>query len=100
MMNAVLATEPGDTLRVAIDRDRGAREAVLEVTDRGVGMSRQVLERLGEPFFTTRGERGSGLGVGICMRIVRDHGGSLSFESEPGAGTTATVRLPLLEVDE
>lgn len=100
MMNAVLATEPGDTLRIAIDRDRGAGEAVLEVTDRGVGMSREILERLGEPFFTTRGERGSGLGVGICMRIVRDHGGSLSFESEPGAGTTATVRLPLLEVDE
>ena len=70
---------------------------MLTVSDRGVGMSPEVLARLGEPFFTTRGDRGSGLGVGICMRIVEEHGGSLTYSSEEGVGTQARVRLPLLE---
>ena len=95
--NAVLATEPGDTLKVVIDVDSESGEAIVEVVDRGVGMSDAVLGRLGEPFFSTRGARGSGLGVGICMQIARDHGGTLTFESELDVGTVATVRLPLLE---
>ena len=94
--NAVLATRPGDTTE--IERDTGADGTVLTVSDRGVGMSPEVLARLGEPFFTTRGDRGSGLGVGICMQIVEEHGGSLTFSSEEGTGTQARVRLPLLEV--
>jgi signal transduction histidine kinase len=93
--NAVLATEPGDEVVVAIDGDGAA--AVLTVVDRGVGMAPDVVARLGEPFFTTRGNRGSGLGVGICRRIVEEHGGSLEFRSAPGEGTTARVTLPALE---
>jgi signal transduction histidine kinase len=93
--NAVLATEPGAEIEVAIDAT--ARDAILTVSDRGTGMAGDVLARLGEPFFTTRGDRGSGLGLGICMRIVEDHGGSLTFASTVGRGTSATVRLPLLE---
>lgn len=94
--NAVLATEPGDTVTVEIDVDRGRKLALLTVSDRGCGMPAEVLRRLGEPFFTTRGDRGSGLGVGICKRIVVEHGGALVFESEVGRGTTARVTLPLL----
>jgi signal transduction histidine kinase len=94
--NAVLATRPGDTIQIELDT--GADGTVLTVSDRGVGMSPEVLARLGEPFFTTRGDRGSGLGVGICMQIVEEHGGSLTFSSEEGTGTQARVRLPLLEV--
>ncbi len=93
--NAVLATRPGDTIEVELDTEGDA--AVLTVSDRGVGMSPEVLARLGQPFFTTRGDRGSGLGVGICMQIVEEHGGSLTFSSEEGVGTRARVRLPLLE---
>lgn len=97
--NAVLATRPGDTVTVELDaqsRGPGQAVAVLTVADRGVGMPPEVLSRLGEPFFTTRGDRGAGLGVGICMRIVEDHGGKLTFESELGRGTTARVIIPLL----
>jgi signal transduction histidine kinase len=72
------------------------RVAVLTVSDPGVGMPGDVLARLGEPFFTTRGDRGSGLGVGICMRIVEEHGGTLTFTSQVGRGTTARVTIPLL----
>jgi signal transduction histidine kinase len=93
--NAALATAAGDEVAVAIDQ-RGDR-AVVTVTDRGVGMAPEVLAHLGEPFFTTRGDRGSGLGVGICRRIVEEHGGALAYTSAPGAGTTAEVVLPLLE---
>jgi len=96
LSNAVLATAPGDTITVELDVDRGHGLAVLTVIDRGVGMPPEVLRRLGEPFFTTRGDRGSGLGVGVCRRIVEEHGGSLVFESAPGKGTTARVTLPLL----
>jgi signal transduction histidine kinase len=93
--NAVLATEPGADIEVGIDAT--AAHAILTVTDHGGGMPPEVLARLGEPFFTTRGDRGSGLGVGICMRIVADHGGTVTYASTLGTGTTATVKLPLLE---
>lgn len=93
--NAVLATEPGADIEVGIDAT--AAHAILTVTDHGGGMPPDVLARLGEPFFTTRGDRGSGLGVGICMRIVADHGGTVTYASTLGTGTTATVKLPLLE---
>lgn len=95
--NAVLATRPGDAIEVELDVDPGTGELMLTVTDHGVGMSPAVLARLGQPFFTTRGDRGSGLGVGICMRIAEEHGGSLTYESREGSGTQARVRLPQLE---
>lgn len=96
--NAALASRPGAAIEIVIGEE-GA-DAVITVTDHGVGMEPAVLARLGEPFFTTRGDRGSGLGVGICRRIVEEHGGSLAFESTPGRGTTARVRLPVIEVAE
>ncbi|HTE52411.1 MAG TPA: hybrid sensor histidine kinase/response regulator [Kofleriaceae bacterium] len=95
--NAVLATRSGDAIEVELDVDPGTGELMLTVTDHGVGMSPAVLARLGQPFFTTRGDRGSGLGVGICMRIAEEHGGSLTYESREGSGTQARVRLPQLE---
>jgi signal transduction histidine kinase len=97
--NAVQATKPGDVIVVEIGTvrdDSGRRVAALTVSDPGVGMPAEVLVRLGEPFFTTRGDRGSGLGVGICMRIVEEHGGRLTYTSEVGRGTTARVVIPLL----
>lgn len=97
--NALQATQPGDVIVVEIDFARdvaGTRVAAVTVSDAGVGMPAEVLARLGEPFFTTRGDRGSGLGVGICMRIVEEHGGRLTYTSEVGRGTTARVTIPLL----
>lgn len=99
--NAVLATEPGDTIIVRLDvGDAAPNVAILTVIDQGVGMPEEVLERLGEPFFTTRGDRGSGLGVGICTRIIEEHGGKLIYESEVGRGTTARVSIPLIAAEE
>lgn len=94
--NAALATGDGGEIEVAV-AEPAPGIAVLTVADRGAGMAPEVLARLGEPFFTTRGDRGSGLGVGICRRIVEEHGGTLTFESAPGHGTTARVQLPTIE---
>jgi signal transduction histidine kinase len=93
--NAVQATKVGGSIWIEIDEDQKTGMAILTVKDSGQGMTKEVLERLGEPFFTTRGDRGSGLGVGICMSIAKAHGGSIMYVSEVGVGTTAKVRLPL-----
>jgi signal transduction histidine kinase len=67
----------------------------VTVADTGVGMSPEVLERIKEPFFSTRLDSGGlGLGVSICRSIVQEHKGTLEFESEVGKGTRAIVRLP------
>ncbi len=98
--NAVLATNPGDTIEIALWSAPERGYCALTVADHGAGMHPRVLERLGEPFFTTRGDRGSGLGVGICMRIIEEHGGGMAYSTEEGRGTVARIRLPLLDAPE
>jgi signal transduction histidine kinase len=68
-----------------------------EVIDNGVGMSPDVLSHLQEPFFTTKGEAGTGLGLTVSYKVITQHQGAIEFESEPGRGTTATVRVPLMQ---
>ena len=79
---------------------KNSGKTLIQVTDDGVGMTEEVRDHAGEPFFTTRGDRGSGLGVGICMSIARAHGGAIEYESVLGKGTTAILRIPLLEEEE
>jgi signal transduction histidine kinase len=68
----------------------------IEVADEGRGISKEALKQITDPFFTTRREEGgTGLGLAITDRIVRDHGGSLSFDSTPGRGTTIRAAFPL-----
>jgi signal transduction histidine kinase len=90
--NAMDAMPHGGVLRVAttIDGD----DAVLAVSDTGVGMSDEVRERAFEPFFTTKGAGGSGLGLAEVYGIARRHRGSVTLTSTLGAGTTVTVRIP------
>ena len=71
---------------------------LISVKDEGVGMTHDVIDRATEPFFTTRLDRGgTGLGLSISYSIIKEHGGSLEFESEPGKGTTVTVQLPVYD---
>ncbi len=69
--------------------------AVLEVSDTGAGMPEEVRRRCLEPFFSTKGPAGTGLGLSMVFGIVQRHGGTLDVASAPGAGTTFTLTLPL-----
>ncbi len=90
--NALEACSRGGRVEVEIsERDHGAR---IVVRDSGRGMSRDVLERLGTAFFSTRPE-GTGLGVAMARAAFVQHGGALVYESEEGQGTTAIGTLPL-----
>jgi signal transduction histidine kinase len=69
------------------------------VHDNGCGIRPADRERVFEPFFTTKEPgKGTGLGLAIARNVVLEHGGTIRIESEPGAGTTAYVDLPLVEV--
>jgi PAS domain S-box-containing protein len=71
---------------------------IIQVKDEGAGMPREVLDRIPEPFFTTKlAQGGTGLGLSISNSIIKDHQGALKFESEPGKGTIITVVLPIGE---
>ncbi|MSM39412.1 MAG: transporter substrate-binding domain-containing protein [Geobacter sp.] len=77
--------------------NRATESAVLTVRDEGVGISRENLSRLTDPFFTTKRESGgTGLGLSVSDGIVKEHGGDLWFESTPGAGTTVTLAIPVV----
>ena len=82
-------------LRTMLDNDG---EVKFEVTDNGCGMDQEVKEKLFTSFFTTKEGRGTGLGLLITQKIVQEHGGTITIESEAGKGSTFTIRLPHREM--
>lgn len=95
LSNALKFTPAGGTVRVELRR-RGA-EAILRVSDTGPGIPSDELPHVFERFFRGRGARagGSGIGLTVARELVLAHGGEIAVESEPGRGTTFTVRLPV-----
>lgn len=91
LTNAVDAMPNGGAVTVRIGSASG--EATIAVEDTGAGIPEKDRAQLFRPFFTTR-ERGVGMGLAICRRIVEDNGGSIGVESVPGKGSRFTVRLP------
>lgn len=93
IFNAVDALPNGGTIAIAA---RGEQDFVaLAVRDDGTGMTEEVRRRCLEPFFSTKGERGTGMGLAMAYGIVRRHDGAIDVESAPGRGTTFTIRLPV-----
>ncbi|MEH7378909.1 PAS domain S-box protein [Bacillus sp. JJ1533] len=66
----------------------------IQVIDNGVGISEERLKRLGEPFYSNK-EKGTGLGLMLCFRIIKEHKGTITFESIENQGTTVKIRLPV-----
>ena len=89
---------PGKGISLSTCYDRENRQVVVIVEDEGVGIPKEDLKHIADPFFTTkRSSGGTGLGLSVSQRIVNDHSGTLHFSSTPGEGTTVEVRFPLLE---
>ncbi|MDJ0498701.1 MAG: ATP-binding protein [Acidimicrobiia bacterium] len=91
--------ENGDKGTISISTRTEGDSAIIEISDTGCGIPADVQNRILEPFFTTKEVgRGSGQGLAIAQSIVVDkHGGKLSFDSAPGAGTTFRIELPLAQ---
>ena len=91
-MNAWDAMPEGGELSVTTRSKDGFAE--VSFSDTGTGISEQDMKRIFDPLFTTK-TKGTGLGLAICNEVVSKHGGSISVESDPGARTTFTIKLPL-----
>ena len=87
--------DPGRTVQIATAYDVDSASVIIDVRDEGSGMPPKVLQRIRDPFFTTKRESGgTGLGLAIADRIVDDHKGQLAFSSAVNQGTTVRVSLP------
>ena len=92
IVNAIQAMPKGGELAISTERVDGAIE--IKIKDTGVGMSKKELERIFEPFYTTKA-KGVGLGLINAKNVIYGHGGTLILESEEQKGTNAIVRLPI-----
>ena len=94
LLNALHAVDSRGlvTLRSAVDRDR--RKVLAEIGDNGCGIPKEHLEKIFEPFFSTKGE-GTGLGLAMVYGIVKNHNGDIRVWSEPARGTRFMIEFPL-----
>jgi signal transduction histidine kinase len=94
-VNARDAMPEGGELRITTDTLNSKIEIVVQ--DTGTGISRENITKIYDPFFTTKAPgKGTGLGLSVSYGIVQEHGGSVSVESKPGAGTSFRLELPLV----
>ncbi len=95
LFNALDALPRGGAIRLSVSRSDG--DVIVRVADTGLGMAEAVRKRIFEPFYTTKGQRGAGLGLSMSYGIVTRMGGHIDVASTPGEGTVFTVTLPFRE---
>ena len=94
--NARDAVQQTEAKSISVWTAREDGEAVIAVKDTGEGIAPATAPRIFDPFFTTKDVgKGTGLGLSISYQILKDMGGSISIDSQTGAGSTFTIRLPL-----
>ena len=96
ILNACQALPDNDCcINLTTSSDESRSNAIVRLHDEGRGISPEHLVRLTDPFFTTkRDQGGTGLGLSVSAGIIKEHGGTLEFDSPPGCGTTVTLKLP------
>ncbi|OAT80146.1 hypothetical protein A6P54_15655 [Bacillus sp. MKU004] len=92
MKNALEAMPEGGLLSVQLEKENGC--AKISIQDNGAGIPPERMKHLGEPFYSTK-EKGTGLGLMICQKIIKEHNGSFSIQSNVNDGTTVTILLPI-----
>ena len=95
IQNATHAIGPDG--RISVSTEERDNHISITISDNGVGIPADVVQNIFNPFFTTR-EVGSGVGLGlsIAYRVIEGHNGNVDVQSEPGQGTTFTIRLPII----
>lgn len=93
LSNAVDSMQDGGTIHIVAGRKEN-EQVMIRIIDQGCGMAEERLKRLGEPFYSTK-EKGTGLGLMICYKIIQAHDGYIHFSSTPNKGTTVEVSFPL-----
>jgi signal transduction histidine kinase len=88
----MMREEPGGRVVLRTREDNG--DLLFEVIDDGCGIDWETKGKIFTTFFTTKGGKGTGLGLLTTRKIVQEHGGRIDVESTPGAGTTFRIRLP------
>jgi signal transduction histidine kinase len=91
LLNAIQTSPAGPVIHVRLRQERHG--VTIEIEDHGGGIPPEEMERIFELYHTTRPD-GSGLGLPIALRIIEDHGGTLTLDSKVGQGTTARIYLP------
>jgi two-component system NtrC family sensor kinase len=96
LINSLDAVEPQKGLiRVVCRYNSEDKQTIIEVIDNGVGIPPSMMNHMFELFHSTKGNRGTGLGLAVAKKIIDEHDGSISVKSKQGEGTTFTIRLPV-----
>jgi two-component system sensor histidine kinase/response regulator len=98
LKNAAHAIRDGEDGQIALTVSVDGEHVVIVVADNGHGMTPDVAARIWDPFFTTKGDEGNGIGLDIAKSIIESHGGTIVCETAPHHGATFTIRLPKLDV--
>jgi two-component system NtrC family sensor kinase len=94
ILNAIESTHAGGSITVRTRIDEANREIELLVTDTGEGIPDEVADKIFDPFFTTK-DNGNGLGLAITLGLIEQHDGTIDVQSEPGMGTTFSIKLSM-----
>ncbi|WP_027410306.1 ATP-binding protein [Anoxybacteroides tepidamans] len=97
MKNSIEAMPNGGTLDVYVSIEHD--QILIRISDTGIGMTKEQIDRLGEPYFTTKGTKGTGLGMMVVYRIVESMDGTIHITSEVNKGTTVCIYFPIAQLN-
>lgn len=93
-IDACAEDKSGRAHKVVFGARQNDDDMIFEISDNGIGMSKETKEKLFTLFFSSKGQKGTGLGLFICDKIIRQHGGKIIVDSESGAGSRFTINIP------
>jgi signal transduction histidine kinase len=96
-LDACLEDQTQNKHKIVFRVGQDSGQVIFEISDNGIGMDQETYEKLFTLFFSTKGNKGTGLGLFIADKIVDQHGGKISVESKPGRGSTFKVSIPNME---